>query len=263
MKIHRSADSMVFARLLAGFLFVSAAFAVAERPEGLPKPTDYVNDFAHVLSPDAVTRLDRICAQLDHSAANTQVAILTVHSLDGDDPAEWANKVEDRWRIGKKGSDRGVLVLLVVDKHRWRIDVGYGLEGILPDGELGDIGRSMVPYLRANDYDDAALAAVGKIAQVIAFDSKINIYDTQVEPPVVPQQLPHHQRPEWENELIMLVVLSLVLLWAGCMYYMMLHFKWGGGSDDSDSGSSGSGGGGGSSPSGGGDFGGGGAGGSW
>ncbi len=188
MKSCCQVHAMVSARLVAGFLSVFVASAVAERVQDLPKPTDYVNDFAHVLSPNAVTRLDHICAQLNHSEANTQVAILTVHSLDGDDAADWANRVEDRWRIGKKGSDRGVLVLLAVDDHKWRIDVGYGLEGILPDGELGDIGRLMVPYLRANDYDDAVLAAVGKIAQIIAFDSKIAIYDTQVEPPVVDRQ---------------------------------------------------------------------------
>ena len=266
MEIHRSANWMVFARLLAGFLFVSVASAIAERPEQLPKPTDYVNDFAHVLSPNAATRLDRICMQLDHSVANAQVAVLTIHSLDGEDPSDWANKVEDLWRIGKKGSDRGVLVLLAVDDHKWRIDVGYGLEGILPDGVLGDIGRLMVPYLRAHDYDDAVLAAVGRIAQVIAFDSKITIEDTQVDSPVAPQQLPHHQRrPEWEDELIMLAVFSFVLLWAGSLGYMMIHFKSGRGSGDSDSSSSGGGGGGSgdSSPSGGGDFGGGGAGGSW
>lgn len=264
--VRQSSNSTRFSGLVAWFLLVCAASAIAERPQDLPKPTDYVNDFARVLSPEVVARLDRICAQLDHSAGNAQVAILTVRTLDGDDPAEWANQIEDRWRIGKKGSDRGVLVLLAVDDHKWRIDVGYGLESILPDGELGDIGRSMAPYLRAKDYDDAVLAAVGKIAQVIAFDSKINIYDTQAEPSVVPQQLPHRQRrPVWEDELILLMVFSFVLLWAGSLGYMLLHFKSGRGSGDSDSGSGSGGGGGGgdSSPSGGGDFGGGGAGGSW
>ena len=267
----KSLCRIFLARLVAGFLFVFAVGAVAERVQDLPKPTDYVNDLAHVLSPNAVTRLDSICAQLNHSRANTQVAILTIHSLDGDDAADWANKVEDRWRIGKKGSDRGVLVLLAVDDHEWRIDVGYGLEGILPDGELGEIGRSIVPYLRARDYDDATLAAVGKVAQIIAFDSKIKISDTEVEPsgtqvesPVAQQQLPHPvQRPEWENELILLGVFSFVLLWAGSLLFMMLRFKSGGGSGDSDSSSGGGGGGSDSSPSGGGEFGGGGAGGNW
>ena len=118
---------------------------LAESVSQLPKPNDYVNDFAHVLSPDAVAKLDRICAELDHSQANAQVAVVTVHNLDGEDAADWANELEDKWHMGKKGSDRGVLVLLAVDDHKYRIDVGYGLEGILNDAKVGDIGRAMVP----------------------------------------------------------------------------------------------------------------------
>ena len=64
--------------------------------------------------------------------------------------------------MGRKGSDRGVLVLLAVDDHKYRIEVGYGLEGILPDGKVGDIGREMVPDLRAGDYDGAVTLAVGE-----------------------------------------------------------------------------------------------------
>ena len=64
-----------------------------------------------------------------------------------------------------------MLVLLAVDDHKYRIDVGYGLEGILNDGKVGDIGREMVPYLRASDYDGAVTLAVGQVAQVIAADA--------------------------------------------------------------------------------------------
>ena len=106
--------------------------AGAEVVKDLPQPTDYVSDFAHVLSPDATARLDAICSQLDHSAANSQVAVVTVKNLDGDDAADYANNLEDKFKMGKKGSDRGVLVLLAVDDHKYRIDVGDGLEGILP-----------------------------------------------------------------------------------------------------------------------------------
>ena len=63
---------------------------------------------------------------------------------------DYANQLEDKWKMGKKGSDKGALVLLAVDDHKYRIDVGYGLEGILNDAKVGDIGRAMVPYLRAN-----------------------------------------------------------------------------------------------------------------
>jgi len=105
------------AQFAAGLLLaalVSIPVAQAERVEDLPQPTDYVSDLAHVLSPGAIAHLDSICAQLDHSKANAQIAIVTIHTLDGVDPAEFANALEDKWKMGRKGSDRGVLIFLAV-----------------------------------------------------------------------------------------------------------------------------------------------------
>jgi uncharacterized protein len=166
--------------LLAVILF-PALLSPAEQVKDLPKPTDYVSDFAHVLSPDAVAKIDSLCNQLNHSAANAQLAIVTVHNLNGDDAADWANQLEDAWKMGKKGSDRGGLILLAVDDHKYRIDVGYGLEGILNDAKVGDIGREMVPYLRARDYDSAILLSVGQVAQTIAADSNVTLTDAPVQ----------------------------------------------------------------------------------
>ena len=184
----RRVHSAVFGLLLAALFAVSAVAALAERVEDLPKPTDYVSDFAHVLSPEAIARLDRLCAQLDHSQTNTQIEVVTIHTLDGVDPADFSNALEDKWKIVRKGSDRGVLVLLAVDDHKRRIEVGYGLEGILPDGKVGDIGRDMVPALRANDFDGAVTLAVGELAQVIAADAKVTLED---EPAPVRQPVRH------------------------------------------------------------------------
>src|SRR5262249_33465157 len=156
---------------------------LAEQVSQLPKPTDYVNDFAKVLSPDAVAKLDRICAELDHSKANAQVAVVTVRNLDGEDIADWANQLEDKWHVGKKGSDRGLLVLLAVDDRKYRIDGGYGLEGILNDARVGDIGRSMVPDLRAKDYDGAIVGAVGQLAKIISDDAHVTLSDELPNPP--------------------------------------------------------------------------------
>src|SRR3569833_3354762 len=147
--------------ILAALVFLPLQVVLAVLVSQLPKPTDYVNDFAHVLTPDAVAKLDRVCSELDHSKANTQIAVVTVRNLDGEDAADWANQLEDKWHMGKKGADRGVLVLLAVDDHKYRIDVGYGLEGILNDARVGDIGRAMVPNLRVKDYDGAINGAVG------------------------------------------------------------------------------------------------------
>jgi uncharacterized protein len=256
--------------ITAAALLFCAALVWAERVQDLPKPTDYVNDYAHVLSPEAIARIDRICSQLDHSAANAQVAVVTIHNLDGDDAADYASRLEDKWKMGKKGSDRGVLVLLAVDDHKYRIDVGYGLEGILNDAKVGDIGRGMVPYLRRSDYDDAVLQAVGEIAQVIAEDAKVTLDDQPVQQPM--QHAVHRSHPFGGLILLILFLVFFGGSWIFRLLFGAMLFSgwrgggWGGGSWGSGGGWGGGGGGGGGSGFGGfggGDFGGGGAGGSW
>ena len=263
----RRAHSAVFPLLVAACVAVFAIAIQAERVENLPQPTGYVSDFAHVLSPQAIARLDRLCAQLDHSQANAQVAVVTIRTLDGADPAEFANALEDKWKMGRKGSDRGVLVFLAVDDHKRRIEVGYGLEGILPDGKVGDIGREMVPDLRANDYDGAVTQAVGEVAQVIADDAKVTLDEEPA----------HARRPARSQvnvgKLIFLIIL-LVFFGGFHLLRFLLGFglirgyrggPWMGGGSFGGGGGFGSGGGGsgGFGGFGGGGFGGGGAGGSW
>jgi uncharacterized protein len=265
MKGIRRAQFTVFRLLLASLVVFSATVLMAERVEDLPKPTDYVSDYAHVLSPQAIARLDSICGQLDHSQANSQIAIVTIHSLDGDDAADYANQLEDKWKMGRKGSDRGLLVLLAVDDHKYRIEPGYGLEGILPDGKVGDIGREMVPYLRANDYDSAVSQTVDEIAQVIAADAKV----TLDEEPALQQQAPRrHSSGIGALQIIfILIVVALYLLrvlgsW-GLFGVWGLGLMGGGMRGGGGFGGGGGGGGGGFGGFGGGGFGGGGAGGSW
>jgi len=265
-------------KLPLAVVLVAALFAflppisLAQQVKDLPAPTDYVSDYAHVLSPEATARLDSICAQLDHSAANTQVAVVTVQSLEGDDPDDYADELEGKWKMGRKGSDRGVLVLLAVNDHKYRIEVGYGLEGILPDGKIGDIGRAMVPDLRANDYDGAMTLAVGEIAQVIAADAHVTLDDNE---PVQDVAQPVREHSSVLGKLILFLIVMIFfggfsllrILFAGSLFFG----GWGGGGGagfggggfGGGGGGFGGGGGGGFGGFGGGSFGGGGAGGSW
>jgi uncharacterized protein len=193
--------------LLAALFVFLAVPSVAEQVQDLPQPTDYVSDFAHVLSPEAIARLDSICAQLDHSQANAQIAVVTVHDLNGEDAADYADQLETKWKMGKKGSDRGVLVLLAVADHKYRIEVGYGLEGILPDGKVGDIGREMVPDLRVGDYDGAVTLAVGEIAQVIAADANVTLEDQPA-----PDSAPVQQHQLTGVRLLQVIVVAVVII---------------------------------------------------
>ena len=255
--------------LAAGWLGFSGWQAQAEQVKDLPAPTDYVSDYAHVLSPEAVAQLDSLCAQLDHSAANAQIAIVTVRNLGGDDSANFADDLETKWKIGRKGTDRGALVLLAVDDHKYRIEVGYGLEGILPDGKVGDIGRAMVPYLRARDYDGAVLLAVGQVAQVIAADAKVTLTNTPVEA-MAPER--HPVSPFHAFGLVIFAIFVVFYLLRVFGSFGLLGGIWAltslggprwGGGGGGFGGGDGGGGGGGFGGFGGGGFGGGGAGGDW
>jgi len=137
-------------------------------PRDLPKPTDYVSDFAHVLSPGAIKEIDGVCAQLDHSGADTQIAVVTIASLDGADIAEYAKNLANAWGVGSSKSNRGVLVLLAVNDLQWRIAVGYDLESTLSDSKVRSIGEEMIPRLRAKDFDGAVVLAVREIARAVS-----------------------------------------------------------------------------------------------
>ena len=174
----RRSFSAVILFVLSLTLGLSASFTYAERVEDLTKPTNYVADFAHVLSSETAQRIDRLCGQLSHSQANAQIEVVTIKTLDGDDIDDFTNRLEEKWKIGKKGSDRGIVMLFAIQERKRRIEVGYGLEGILPDAKVGDIGRQMVPALRAGDYDGAITTGVVRIANVIAADAKVSLQDS-------------------------------------------------------------------------------------
>src|SRR5579863_3299080 len=233
--------------LAAYFLFIFTLQVRAEAVKSLPKPTDYVSDYAHVLSAGAIARIDGICRQLDRPPANAQIAVVTVQTLDGEDTAQYATDLYHQMGIGKKGDDRGALVLLAVKDHKRWITTGYGLEGILNDAKVGDIGRAMVPLLRQNNYDGAVTLAVASVGQEIAADDHITLQDQ-------PQMVQHRQQHGGGIPIggIILLILLLVFFGGSPLLRMLLGYSI------LTSGMRGGGGG-----FGGGDSGGGGAGGSW
>jgi uncharacterized protein len=134
----------------------------------------YVNDFAGVLNPATVEGLTRLCTEVDQKA-RAQIAVVTIKSLEGDAVEDFANHLFQKWGIGYKGTDRGVMLLLAVGDHKYWTEVGYGLEPILPDGKVGGFGRGMVPLLHEGNYNSAVVQMVSQIAEVIAQDSRVSL----------------------------------------------------------------------------------------
>jgi uncharacterized protein len=163
-----------FAILILYFLTViPAAPTHAEQWQKLTVQ-GYVNDFAGALNPATVEGLTRLCAEVDQKA-KAQIAVVTIKSLEGEAVEDFANHLFQKWGVGFKGTDRGVMVLLAVGDHKYWTEVGYGLEPILPDGKVGGFGRDMVPLLRQGNYNSAVSQMVSQIAEVIAQDSHITL----------------------------------------------------------------------------------------
>jgi uncharacterized protein len=132
----------------------------------VPQLTGRVNDYAKVLSPGARVRLEQKLADFERDQS-TQIVVLTIPSLQGEEIDPFAIRVADQWKIGQKGKDNGVILILAQAERKVRIEVGMGLQGVLPDITAGQIIRNVMrPYLKVNNFDqgidtgvDAILAA--------------------------------------------------------------------------------------------------------
>ena len=154
--------------LLLGFFVAPASAHAQQKPPAL-KPVGYINDFASVLSQSTKFQLTALCTEVDQKA-HAQIAVVAVKSLDGRPIEDFAVELFKQWGIGPKQSERGVMIVLAVEDRRYRFEVGYGLESILPDGKTGAIGREALPYLREGNYDAAVLLMTQRVADVIAKD---------------------------------------------------------------------------------------------
>jgi uncharacterized protein len=149
------------------------AVRAAQAPDQL-KVNNYVTDFANVISPQGRERINALAAEIEKKT-DAQIAVVTVKTLDGRPIEDYSIDLATRLGIGPKKSNRGVLILLAVNDHQDRFEVGYGLEGILPDGKVGGFGREAVPLLRQNDYDGALLLMTRRVGDVIAADRGVTL----------------------------------------------------------------------------------------
>jgi uncharacterized protein len=152
---------------------IVAAPTLAENPKNI-HPSGYVTDFAAVIAPDTKARLEALCREVE-GKTGAQIAVVTVHSLEGDSVENFAVDLYKQLGVGNKGDNRGVLLLVAPDEHKYRIEVGYGLEPVINDARAGDAGRAMVPLLRQGDYSAAIEAATWMLAQYIANDRSVTL----------------------------------------------------------------------------------------
>jgi uncharacterized protein len=153
--------------LIAGALAGAPARGAAPGSPTFPKPAGYVNDSAHLLEPAARESLEQRLAQYDRTTGN-QIAIAIFPDLGGIPINEFASRLEEAWKVGRRGKDNGLLLLIGLNERQVRIEVGYGLESKVTDGDAGAIIRNVLaPAFREGRYADGLNAAVGELMRLI------------------------------------------------------------------------------------------------
>lgn len=158
--------------LVICFLF-QAVFAYAA---DLPPIQGWVNDFAGVISPAYKQKLSSLIEEVEQKTS-AEIFVVTVNSIAPYEEQEYARLLFDSWKPGKQSKDNGVLILLAAKERRWRIETGYGVEGILPDGLCGQIGRdNMVPYFKEGDFGAGLYYGTLEISRIIAKDAQASLH---------------------------------------------------------------------------------------
>lgn len=191
------------------FLALAMAFAVyGERIDTL-SPKGRVSDFAGQFSAAELTALENFLQEVERKTT-AEIAVVTVKNLDGGDIDDYATRLFERWGIGKKGKDNGALLIAAIEDRKVRIEVGYGLEGVIPDARAGRIlDESVIPYFKIQRYAAGLTEGAKTLAQLVAQDAGISLTNS----------LPGHPRPKTQSSdssnfwpVFVFIVIFIILL---------------------------------------------------
>jgi uncharacterized protein len=157
-------------------LCIALSFVQISRAEDISKinPSGYVTDLAGALNADTKAKLEALGTELEQKTG-VQMAIVTVHSLEGESIENYANDLFKKLGVGNKKNDTGLLLLVSPDERKYRIEAGYGIEPVINDARAGDTGRAMVPFLRSGDYSGAIQTGAWQLAKYIADDRGVTL----------------------------------------------------------------------------------------
>ena len=161
-------------RITAFLIFILAAsFSFAA---DIPAHKGWVNDYAGVISEKNIKTINEVAQDLKDKTG-AEVAVLTVRSMAPyTSIEEFSMAVAEKWKVGEKGKDNGAIIVLAMDEREIRIEVGYGLEGLINDGTAGEIiDKQIIPYFNGGDFGAGLRRGVCKIANIIGTDMGVEL----------------------------------------------------------------------------------------
>ena len=160
-------------RLVSRLAFVAALAVPAAHALEVPPLEGRINDLAGMISDGSEQRLEGYLAELEQETGS-QVAVLTVPSLEGEVLEDYSLRVAEAWRLGRGQFDDGALLLIAREERRMRLEVGYGLEGTIPDAYAKRIVDDVIrPRFKSGDFDGGVIMAVDAIGGLIRGDDSL------------------------------------------------------------------------------------------
>jgi len=200
--------------LLLAAVTVSLVLVTSHRESAAqqyPQPRGYVSDFAEIIPASEESRISSLCAQVEEKTT-AEIAVVTMPDIGGESEELYATELFQRWGIGKKGRDNGILLFLALAERRFRIETGYGLEGLLPDGRLGQIAdEKMMPFFRQGRYGHGFYSGAAAIAEIIAVDAGVQL-SLESPPPSPP---PEDGGRQAFRIPVLLIILIIFMIFGG------------------------------------------------
>lgn len=203
-KIIRGKQLIFLLVFLLFFSFATQVMAAVDLP-GKPTHDVYVQDYAEILTPETESFILKTAKALD-DRTTAQVAVVTIDTLNGNSIEEYANQLFRTWGIGNKEKNNGILLLIANQDHKFRIEVGYGLEGRIPDGKAGDIIREMTPLFKESKYDKGVMLGFSRLATEVAAEYEVDLNDVGIVP------VPETQADSLPLWAVVLIVISILVL---------------------------------------------------
>ncbi len=176
-----------------------------------PTTVGYVNDFANVIPAQYREKITAICLELKQKTGS-EIADVTMTTIGDEDYRDYANRLFEAWGIGQRGKDNGILIFNTIKERKLWVEVGYGLEGALPDALVGRIlDRYVFPNLKNGDYGKGHFMAVAVIAQAIAKE-----YGVELSGEIGRQYIPRKERSRGIGGIFtFLIIIFLIIITRG------------------------------------------------
>ncbi|HSA07690.1 MAG TPA: TPM domain-containing protein [Candidatus Gastranaerophilales bacterium] len=161
----------IYTAIIFVFILVTPVFAGFK----IPQAVGYVNDFANVIADTEEAKLNSIILELKQKT-QAEVVVVTLGSLEGYPVEDVSLEIGRQWKVGQKGKDNGVIILVAPNDREMRIETGYGVEGAIPDAKAGRIrDEYMIPNFKTGNYGMGILLGAAAIVDAIAVDSGVTI----------------------------------------------------------------------------------------